>query len=689
MGYGLFKEYFEKVEKNIDKGLHEQALEFLKKIRKNNLGHQQKTYYNILFSDIHSHLGQFHSALTLQYKIINSPLPEPLLRSIAFQSHAFTLGYTGRINEAQKYFELSKETACRLKRKFLFYSSEIGMIDIEFHDYEYDRFNPDHNVSLFNKIGSVLQNVSADVLLQEEDPYNKKILVSLLNFRKAVLLWLNRDYTSAENAFEITNKFSDNFFKVWALFGLINCSQKNKDQQNRWKQELEKALKIKAWRKNAMKYWPVALLLGKTWQLMGQNEKAQSFYRDILLKVRVGYTDQKIASNDYSVFITRYFYPVYREAATHYLGIDSQHSKPQYRYALNRAEMFRARFLSEEYKKHHNRKKVENILTSNVRIDETGALLSNRFKKDVFILYCFDFKNSGLLLLSKDLSTDYRKIEINTDDYKVLKSFSRKPVFTIREINIFSKVFKELICKINTGHLLIIPHGIFNHVPFHALKKDSGHLIKNTLVNYWPSLQMAVLGEHEKQINKIKITCIGTRDDPASRDEIDQLAAKIKNCRVFYDPEIPVIKKALSIGDSLLHVVAHGQINSSKNDITVIRINGKNIEFGEIVKNIENLPEIILLNVCYGGYTGHTDADFIQGLPVTFFQKGTEALIVSRRRLSQQISTEFSQCFYHHFSSGDTLGKAYQKAIVKLVDNKDTVGNIPCLMGNSMIKVSL
>jgi hypothetical protein len=617
--------------------------------------------------------------LTCNRKYSSPPPDDLFLKAKAFQSHAFTLGFTGRIKESKEYFKISKEIASTLGDALFCYYSDLGIIDIDFHDYSFDRLNPSNNVKLLKDIEKVIAKATQEIL--EEDA--KCLIISLLNFRKAILLWLQKDLPNAKTAFETTWRFSETYFKVWALFGIVYCSLNDSREHKKWASELSKSLKLPAWHKNAMKYWPVALLLGRTWDLLGQTDKSQGFYRKILLNVRLRYAEQKVASTDYATFITNYFYPIYQETIKHNLEVGRK-----YQITLNRAEMFRARFLSEGYKRHHVKQKVDQLLTSNVRIDKIGADLSERFNNDISVLYCFDLKGSGRLLLSKDLVNDYKQINISSNDYQFLNSFSSKHIVKAEEIDELSNIFQVLTHEIKTTHLLIIPHGVFGQIPFQALKKNGEPIIKSAIVNYWPSLQMAVLGEKIKQVAASRIIFLGTKNDPDSIREIEQLSKRCKNNIILYDPDEKLFAKTLNNCDGVVHIVTHGHIKRTKQDITVIQFDGKQIELSLFVKDIEILPQLFLLNVCYGGYTRYSDVDFIQGLPVAFFQKGSESLIVSNRTIEKDISMSFSQRFYKCLFNGYTVGEAYQKAIVEADDIDKMLVNAPYLMGNSMLSVN-
>jgi len=681
MSYGLYPELFEKTEKDIDHGLYEQAAGRLQSIEPGSLSKEQKIFVCILSADILSHQGKFTEALTLQRDIIKKPHGSLRLREAVFHSHAFTLGYSGNHEASAQFFAKAQKTALKLKDTSRFFASIIGSIDIEFHDYDFNRFHAPDNKSLLKRIQDALQKLEGVDDLEKRHKH-----LGMLSFRKAMLLWLNGNYREAKPLFEVTRQYSTTFFHTWALFGIINCLHSRGEHRElaKYTIELEEKRNKTAWHKNAMKYWPVALLLGRTWELLGQNEKAHKFYRDILLTVRNGYTNQKIVTADYASFITNYFYPVYHETVKHYL--EESH---EYRYALNRAEMFRARFLTEEYKKHHGIKRANQILTPNFKVNEIGAQLLKAFDGSVTVLYCFDFGDSGMLLLSRDLKEKFQPFYIEHADYMKLASLTGLKLYTKDILHMMSEILKKVLAAVGTKRLIIIPHGLFNGVPFHALFRADGPLLRNTIVNYWPSLQMAALGEGNTLSIPCSVLFVGTRTEPASAEAIASASLlPQKSCRL-YDPQFSALKEKLNSGFGIAHFVAHGALRPGEDDLTIIKFKWGDLKHSKFMSSlIIKMPPVVAFNVCYSGHTLYDAADFLKGLPVTLFQKGAKTLLVSTHEVEQKPSILFYERFYKNLFSGFSLGKAYRKAILDADDVETMLANAPYIMGTGDIKIS-
>ncbi|MEI6125524.1 MAG: CHAT domain-containing protein [Pseudomonadota bacterium] len=677
MSYGLYPELFGQTEKDIEHGLYDQAFDRLHTIKKRSISKNHKIFADILTGDIHSYQGKFSDALALQRDILKK-LPKDLpLEEAAFHSHAYTLGYVGEHSKSGRFFIKAHKRAKKLHDTSRYYASIIGSIDIEFHDYDCNRFYPPDNKSLLKKIDAALNEIETMEDLQKKNFYR-----GMFSFRKAIVLWLNGNYVEAKPLFEVTRRFSGTFFRTWALFGIVYCTHKlgELNELQKYTRELKEAEAKPAWKKNAMKYWPVALLLGRTWEMLNDADKAHGFYRTILLAVRDKYTEQSIENTSYS---TEYFYPVYQETTKYFITVSGD-----YRYALNRAEMFRARFLTEEYKRHYGKKRTDAMLTPNIRIAAIGKQLSGVFDNDVTILYCFDFKDSAIILLSKDLEGKYDRITINHKDYKALQQLTSSKKCTKSILGKTSNILRSALDLIRSKRLIVIPHGIFNSVPFHSLLRKNEPLIKDTLVNYWPSLQMAALGESGERYICGSALFIGTKNDPASEEEIKALAGIAVKARQLYDPRLPALTKALQSDTGITHFVTHGKVQDTKQDLTIIKFGWGGIKLSDITAELSDISPVVVLNVCYGGHMVHDAVEFLKGLPVNLFQKGALALIVSSCEVAQETSLLFYKRFYRNFFDGMTLGEAYRMAILDANDIDTMLANAPRIMGTCDIIVN-
>ncbi len=680
MRYGLYPDLFGDIERCIEQGLYKRALAQLHNIRQR-LTPRQKILKDILTADIFSRTGRFAQAFDLRREHVNQPPADPFLKSILYYSHAFTLGYTGHQKPAVEHFFLARDLTEEHGRAFFFYACEIGCIDIVFHDYNFDRFFKPHNDPLLYRIDDLIEFAEGDERLSHRE---RRIITAQLHFRQAVLHWLNEEYAPALVSFAETYDRSSTFFRTWALFGALNCSiMLDDDEQRRlWQSLLARHSRESAWRKNAMRYWPVALLIGRTLRITGDAEKEHTLYRDILLTIRNEYANNTIDTPEYAVFITQYFYPVYLEAVKGLLA-----SGRSYRYVLNRAEMFRSRFLSEEYKRSRKIQGSGTVLSPNIRIDAIGSRLNREYNGDIAFLYCFDFRETGVLLLSRDLVSKYERIDVDEKDYRYLDYFTGKPALSFTDIRQMSDIFEGLLERIGTSRLIVIPHGIFNYIPFHALIRSRRPLLADTLVTYWPSLQMAMLGERKRSIADPEISLIGTRSDKDSVQEVRELAGLFQKPHIVMDPDDTQLRDELSGNRGIGHFVTHGTYGRPGEDITVVMFDKREVQLTDVIDAAEHTPRIVLLNVCFGGLAIHADADILVGVPVAFFRKGTETMLMSGRRVEKKFSLYFSRHLYKELLIGKDVGDAYRRAILESDEPERALAQAPALMGNSRVRV--
>ncbi len=676
MRYDLFPALFARIEDEIERGLYEQARSRLNGIGTGSLSSEQNTVHSILCADVYSRTGRFQEALNIQKRLLDTGAETGPVRAFIHLSHAYTCGYTGDIDTARYHFKRCRSCARTAGIASLPYYASLGEYDILFHDYNYDRFCYDDNKTLIKQITATASEAARDSLLSDED---RRVITGQLCFRRAVLLWLSGKYAQARNDFRYACDTLSMFFHVWALFGLVYCAHmlSSPDKQILQK-KLSAAVKRSAWRENAKKYWPVALLAGRTMQVTGRPDKAQNFYREILLNVRTGYANHSPGSARYARYLTAYFYPVYREAVHHLLQVQRS-----YRYALNRAEMFRGRFLSEQYKRCAGTEAVRKNLTPNIRIDHIGETIGRRFGGDVSLLYCFDFTCEATLLLSRDAARTFRRIHIPQSRYEKIFRVCEQPCLRQSDIDTLSELLADVTGAVKTGNLLVIPHGMFNHVPFQGLYRQGRPLGADVSVSCWPSLQMAVLGEKPERSAGGRFLFIGTRSDSASVGEIEPLSGLVPDAVTVFDPDAGQLAELLSGGCSCAHITAHGAVRRDGCS-TSVRFQDSEIDLADVITQCGEVPPALMLNVCYGGFMQHSTEDMILGLPVSLFQKGMRCALVHTRQAPQEQTGRFFETVYTKLHNGHSIGDACRKAAAEL---PEAGAAFPRLMGNSLLRV--
>lgn len=684
MSYGFFPEVFTPVEADIDTGMYKQAREKLASlIARHALSAQQRLYADILYADIESYTAHFHEALSRQQTILAiKPLPI-LLRASALMSHAYTVGYSGDISRSQKLFAKAEFLFKRKDCRVLMYRCRIGTCDVLFYAEYADRWNPVHNEPLLEQLKLLDSAIVHDIALPKGE---QRALLSQVRFRMAILYWLSGQYVRARKLFAYCARYSAGYpAGTWACFGLAFCILQRRatpEERACVLAQLEQAQKKSAWKKLAKKYWPVALLIGETWRVLGYAGRTRKFYRAILKNEFEKFTRHVRLESDQALFMTRYFFPVYLYDLKDHIGTASP---MECRYAIARAELFRARFLTEIYKRHHHNIRTPKGFAPNIRIDTINQTLRRRFR-DVAVVYCFDFRDYGIILISRDLETCYERQIIDKKQYarvkRIVYSATQQEMTRMRILN---RIFKPILTGVSARHVIVVPHGLFNDVPFHSLCVSDKPLARRCVVQYWPSLHMAAI-DTTRFVKGRSILFIGTRTVPSSCCEIEEIikAVRPKRYEVLFDPTVAQLRGALQARWALLHIVTHG---SPAPGTTLLHFAGGAYDLREVLTEDISVPLVVVLNVCYGGVYAHTATDASQGMPVLLMQHGVRTVIAHNRQVPYEAALQFAIQFYKAFFIGLPVGNAYRQAILK-----NGIGTVvchaPCLIGNALLRLN-
>jgi len=687
MSYGLFPELFESVEADIDAGLYDQARDKLTScISRTCLSGDHRTYAEILLADIDSYTAHFNEALARQKAIFAHKRLPAKLRAVALMSHAYTLGYSGDIARAYEFFLKAQNIFQQRGLWALAYRCRLGIIDVLFYEEHTDRQNPAHNTCIFSDIRKFIADLRADRLLCAPD---SSMLLSQAHFRKAMLHWLGRQFGCAQRSFEYCMNHSAGYFTgVWACFGALFCALKRGAPASRIAElllELKRRKSVKAWKKIAMKYWAVALLLGRTWELLGEHQKTRTFYRKILKNQLARFTKGVVPDSRQALFLTRYFYPIYQEDLRKHLLMDEPDAL---RFAIARSEIFRARFLTETHKRRHRVGFNASGSICSLRIDEAGQRLVQQMGSHPALLYCFDFGQNALLLLSHDLNKHYEKLWLSQKKCRALRQLCLHGVIDTASVHTMSSFCEPLLSKIHARHLLVVPHGIFTHVPFHRMKIGTVRLLEQCTVGYWPSLTMAALAE-QNILCTGRILLIGTRHDSAAHTEITELKKYFgkKRCDVLFDPTASGIQTALKKPYAALHITAHGTIDSGQRRI-LLTFGQHEVCLQEVINEKTRIPPLVVLHICYGGALWQTDTDLCYGLPITLMNYGARAVIGSSHAVPQNCALSIAQELYHALDTWLPLGEAYSHALLCAGGADDKIVYTPALIGNSLLRLS-
>ncbi|HIA72764.1 MAG TPA: CHAT domain-containing protein [Phycisphaerales bacterium] len=245
--------------------------------------------------------------------------------------------------------------------------------------------------------------------------------------------------------------------------------------------------------------------------------------------------------------------------------------------------------------------------------------------------------------------------------------------------NVLAELYDVLFSRLpknisESNRLVIIPQGLLNLVPFHALHDGEQYLIEKCVIQYVPSASLYKHVVERQSRNTIDsplvIGCVAT-ELPAIEEEVDQVAAFLgTSTTILRDKESTVSNfRKYATKASILHLAGHGCFSTSNTGATGIRMYDRWLTLNEI--NSLNLSaELVVLSSCESGPARAIDGDDATGLFQGFLAGGAKGVLASLWRVSDESSKNTFAYFYSKAYSKDCtlpFGKALQQAQLEVM----------------------
>lgn len=234
------------------------------------------------------------------------------------------------------------------------------------------------------------------------------------------------------------------------------------------------------------------------------------------------------------------------------------------------------------------------------------------------------------------------------------------------------KLYRYLIAPFETRlqnykHLVIIPDGVLNFVPFETLKNDSTYLIETVSIRYAPS--MAIFNHVALRSGELKSACImaaSSNENDVSQDGIAlaplPFAVKEqKKVTAILSDKIKVDTTGEFSDFSVLHFATHAINNLDKPEQSFLWIpnplqNEPRLTVGEIEK-MKLKTELVVLSACETASGQLLRGEGMLGLTRAFLAAGSRSVVSTAWKVNDAAAAFFMERFYIHWvESFDTAG---------------------------------
>jgi CHAT domain-containing protein/Tfp pilus assembly protein PilF len=233
-------------------------------------------------------------------------------------------------------------------------------------------------------------------------------------------------------------------------------------------------------------------------------------------------------------------------------------------------------------------------------------------------------------------------------------------------------LYGELIAPIRQSlagqDLIIIPHGILHHVPFHALYDGSRYLIDSFTVSYSPSASIYASSVSPTFRAADSSLIFGVSDEraPFIRDEAESLAKLLPSPELFLNSGATLANlNARAPHARIIHIATHGDFRPDNPLFSRVHLGDSYLTLHDLYQL--RLPaEIVTLSGCATGLNVVSTGDELLGLARGLFAAGAQSLLLSLWDVNDKSTTEFMQHFYRRLLGGDNKVRAMQHAVTQL-----------------------
>jgi tetratricopeptide (TPR) repeat protein len=233
-------------------------------------------------------------------------------------------------------------------------------------------------------------------------------------------------------------------------------------------------------------------------------------------------------------------------------------------------------------------------------------------------------------------------------------------------------LYQELLApfrrRLQTPHLLIVPHGCLHYVPFHALFDGTGYVIDDYAVSYSPSASIYSLCR-TKAVNTCGSTLLmGIPDEkaPLIEQEIQSLRSLLPHSKAYFgDSATEDVLRRDGPSSRAVHIATHGRFRQDNPTFSSIRLGTSYLSLYDLYR-LQLPVELVTLSGCATGLNAIQAGDELIGLARGLFQAGAQSLLLTLWDAHDASTTDCVIHFYRQLLQGRHRAAALRQAMFKV-----------------------
>jgi CHAT domain-containing protein len=231
---------------------------------------------------------------------------------------------------------------------------------------------------------------------------------------------------------------------------------------------------------------------------------------------------------------------------------------------------------------------------------------------------------------------------------------------------LYDKLIAPIRPLLEADHLVVAPHGLLHHVPFHALYDGSQYLIDAFTVSYTPSASVYALCRSRKHAASRPPLVMGVPDEraPHIEEEARKVAAILPEARLVLgqDATRRLLRESGS-GSRHIHIATHGVFRIDNPMFSSIRLGDGHLSLFDLYQ-MPLAADLVTLSGCSTGLNVVVGGDELFGLMRGLLSAGAGSLLVSLWDVFDRSSADFMAVFYRTLCGGATKAESVRTAIL-------------------------
>jgi CHAT domain-containing protein len=233
---------------------------------------------------------------------------------------------------------------------------------------------------------------------------------------------------------------------------------------------------------------------------------------------------------------------------------------------------------------------------------------------------------------------------------------------------LYEEVLAPLRGFLAARHLIVVPHGVLHHLPFHALMDENGYVIDSFSISYAPSASVFVHCQQKSMQATGAPLILGIPDEraPLILQEVRAVEEIVPGAALLLGAQASrQVLQEKGSASRMIHIATHGRFRQDNPMFSAIRLGDAYLNLYDLYQLKLN-SDLVTLSGCATGMNVVTSGDELLGLIRGFLYAGAHSLVLTLWDVHDKSTADFMASFYRRLQAGGGKASAVQGAMIEL-----------------------